>query len=99
MGVIVVTLLAHGCPVQAIGAAFGCDERTVSAWWARAGRQGPAVHAYLVEHPRDWGQVHADEMRVKPQGRFVWMALALMVKTRLWLGGEVSAQRDMPLIR
>jgi len=22
-----------------------------------------------------------------------------MVKTRLWLGGEVSEQRDMPLIR
>ena len=27
------------------------------------------------------------------------MALAIMVKTRLWLGGEVSAQRDLPLIR
>jgi hypothetical protein len=27
------------------------------------------------------------------------MALAIMVKTRLWLGGEVSNQRDMPLIR
>src|SRR6266567_7657771 len=28
-----------------------------------------------------------------------WMALAMMVRTRLWLGGEVSEQRDMPLIR
>ena len=28
--VLVVTLLAHGCPVQAIGAAFGFDERTVA---------------------------------------------------------------------
>ncbi len=27
--VLVVTLLAHGCPVQAIVAAFGFDERTV----------------------------------------------------------------------
>src|SRR3989442_4315615 len=27
------------------------------------------------------------------------MALAMMVTTRLWLAGEVSAQRDMPLIR
>ena len=27
------------------------------------------------------------------------MALAMMVKTRLWLGGEVSEQRDMALIR
>jgi hypothetical protein len=97
--VIVVTLLAHGCPVQAIVAAFGFDERTVSDWWARAGRQGQAVHEYLVEQPRDLGQVQADEIRVKKQGGIVWMALAMMVKTRLWLGGEVSEQRDMPLIR
>src|SRR5512145_3013838 len=27
------------------------------------------------------------------------MAMAMMVRTRLWLGGEVSAQRDLPLIR
>ena len=97
--VIVVTLLAHGCPVQAIVAAFGFDERTVADWWARSGRQGQAVQEYLVEQPRDLGQVRADELRVKKQGGIVWMALAMMVKTRLWLGGEVSVQRDMPLIR
>ena len=97
--VIVVTLLAHGCPVQAIVAACGFDERTVADWWARSGRQGQAVHEYLVEQPRDLGQVQADEIRVKKQGGTVWMALAMMVKTRLWLGGEVSAQRDLPLIR
>src|SRR5438309_2468281 len=96
---LVVTLLAHGCPVQAIVAAFGFDERTIAAWWARSGRQGQAVHAYLVEQPRDLGQVQADELRVKKQGGIVWMALAMMVKTRVWLGGEVSEQRDMPLIR
>jgi transposase-like protein len=97
--VIVVTLLAHGCPVQAIVAAFGFDERTVAEWWARSGRQGQAVQEYLVEQPRDLGQVQADEIRVKKQGGIVWMALAMMVRTRLWLGGEVSEQRDMPLIR
>jgi transposase-like protein/IS1 family transposase len=96
---LVVTLLAHGCPVQAIVAAFGFDERTVADWWARSGRQGQAVHEYLVEQPRDLGQVQADEIRVKKQGGIVWMALAMMVKTRLWLGGEVSEQRDLPLIR
>ena len=96
---LVVTLLAHGCPLQAIVAAFGFDERTVAAWWARSGRQGQAVHEYLVEQPRALGQVQADELRVKKQGGIVWMALAMMVKTRLWLGGEVSAQRDMTLIR
>src|SRR3954471_7671618 len=97
--VLVVTLLAHGCPVQAIVAAFGFAERTVAAWWARSGRQGQAVQEFLVECPRDLGQVQADEIRVKKQGGIVWMALAMMVKTRLWLAGEVSEQRDMPLIR
>jgi transposase-like protein len=97
--VLVVTLLAHGCPVQAIVAAFRFDERTVADWWARSGRQGQAVQEALVERPRDLGQVQADEIRVKKQGGIVWMALAMMVKTRLWLGGEVSEQRDMTLIR
>src|SRR5436309_9608383 len=96
---LVVTLLAHGCPVQAIVAALGFDERTVAAWWARSGRQGQVVQECLVEQPRDLGQVQADEIRVKKQGGIVWMALAMMVKTRLWLGGEVSEQRDMTLIR
>jgi transposase-like protein/IS1 family transposase len=97
--VTVVTLLAHGCPLQAIVAAFRLDERTVADWWARAGQQGQAVQEDLVEQPRDLGHVQADEIRVKTQGGIVWMALALMVRTRLWLAGEVSAQRDMPLIR
>jgi len=96
---LVVTLLAHGCPVQAIVAAFGFDERTIADWWGRSGRQGQGVHESLVEQPRDLGQVQADELRVKKQGGIVWMALAMMVKTRLWLGGEVSEQRDLPLIR
>src|SRR5438309_3780187 len=96
---LVVTLLAHGCPVQAIVAAFGFDERTVADWWARSGRQGQAVQEALVERPRDLGQVQADELRVKKQGGIVWMALAMLVTTRLWLGGEVSEQRDLPLIR
>jgi len=97
--VLIVTLLAHGCPVQAIVAAFGFDERTVADWWARSGRQSQVVHEYLVEQPRDLGQVQADELRVKKQGGIVWMAFAMMITTRLWLGGEVSAQRDLPLIR
>src|SRR5467141_5209935 len=96
---LVVTLLAHGCPVAAIVAAFGFDERTVADWCARSGRQGQAVQECLVEQPRDVGQVQGDEVRVKKQGGIVWMALAMMVKTRLWLGVEVSEQRDMPLIR
>jgi transposase-like protein/IS1 family transposase len=97
--VLVVTLLAHGCPLQAIVAAFRLDERTVADWWARAGQQGQAVQEDLVEQPRDLGHGQADEIRVKTQGGIVWMALAMMIRTRLWLAGEVSAQRDMPLSR
>src|SRR3989440_7394570 len=96
---LVVTLLAHGCPVRALVAAFGFDERPIADWWTRSGRQGQAVHESLVEQPRDLGQVQADELRVKKQGGMVWMAMAMMIKTRLWLGGEVSEQRDLPLIR
>ena len=65
---LVLTRLAHGCPLQAIVVAFGCDERTVANWWARAGGQGHTVQEHLVEQPRDLGQVQADEIRVKTQG-------------------------------
>jgi transposase-like protein len=98
-GSLVVTLLAHGCPLQAIVVAFGYDERTGADWVARAGDPGQAVQEHLVEPPRALGQGQADEIRVKKQGGIVWMALALMVKTRVWLGGAVSEQRAMPLIR
>ena len=96
---LVLTLLAHGCPLQAIVVAFGFDERTVAAWRPHAGRQGQVVQEHLVEQPRDLGQVQADAIRVKQQGGIVWMALAMMVKPRLWRAGEVSAPRAMPLIR
>jgi transposase-like protein len=94
----VVTLLAHGCPRQAIVAAFALDERTVADWQQRAGRHCQTVHEQLVAAPRDLGQVQMDELRVKQQGRIVWMALAVMVSTRLWLGGVVSNHRDSALI-
>jgi transposase-like protein len=96
---LVVTLLAHGCPVPAMVAALGFDERPSAAWWPRAGRQGHAVHASLGEPPRDLGQGQADELRVQQQGGMVWMALAMLVPTRLWLGGEGSAPRARPRIR
>jgi transposase-like protein len=96
--VTVLTLLAHGCPVQAIVAAFGLDERTVLDWQERAGQHSERVHQHLVEQPRDLGQVQPDELRVKIQGGVVWMATAIQVATRLWLGGVVSAHRDEALI-
>jgi transposase-like protein len=95
---LVLTLLAHGCPLQAVVVAFGFNERTVADWQARAGAQCQQVQEHLVERPRDLGHVQADELWVKLQGLKVWMAMALQVETRLWLGGVVSQHRDMALI-
>jgi len=96
---VVVTLVAHGCPLQAIVAAYGVEERTVASWLARAGCHSQAVHEHWVEQPRNLGQVQADESRVKRQGTIVWMAMAMRISTRLWLGGVVSERRDLPLLR
>ena len=96
---LLVPVRPHGGPLQAMVAALGCDERTVAAWWRRAGRQGQAVQESLVEQPRDLGQGQADAIRLKTQGGIVWMALAMMVTTRWWLAGEGSEPRDMRLLR
>ena len=96
--VIVVTLLAYGCPVQAIVRAFGLDERTVAKWRDRAGQQCEQVHHDLVEQAQlDLLHVQADEIRVKGRQMIAWMGLAMMVSTRLWLAGTVSVTRDRQL--
>jgi len=98
---LVVALLTYGCPIQAIVRAFGLDERTVARWQKKAGQHCQVVHEHLVEsQPRDLGQVQADEIRVKLQKKLiVWMALAIQVSTRLWLGGVISPHRDTTLIQ
>ena len=96
--VIVVTLLAYGCPIQAIVQAFGLDERTVASWRDRAGDHCQQVHQAVVQQGQlDLGHVQADEIRVKGCKMIVWMGLAMMVSTRLWLGGVVSLTRDRSL--
>lgn len=97
----VLTLLAWGCPVSAIGAAFHLDVRTVRAWQKKAGQHCEQIHTALVTgHNLDLQQVQADEVRVKLQrGLIVWMALALCVPTRLWLGGVVRVHRDKRLLQ
>jgi hypothetical protein len=97
---IVITLLAHGCPLQAIVAAFGLDERTVARWEREAGVQCQRVHEHVVEAGRvELGQVQADELRVRVLGGVMWLAGAMVVESRLWLGGVVSMRRDRDLIR
>lgn len=96
----ILTLLAHGCPLQAIVAAFSLDERTVRRWQMEAGAQCKRVHEHLVEAAGvDLGQVQADELRVKAVGGILWLAMAMEVGSRLWLGGVVSERRDRYLIR
>ena len=96
--VIVVTLLAFGCPVQAIVQAYGLDERTVASWRDRAGKQCQRVHQAIVEQGQlDLVHVQADEIRVKARSMVVWMGLAIMVPTRMFLGGVVSRTRDTHL--
>jgi IS1 family transposase len=96
--VIVVTLLAFGCPVQAIVQAYGLDERTVASWRDRAGKHCQQVHQAVIEQGHlDLVHVQADEIRVKARGMVAWMGLAIMVSTRLWLGGVVRRSRDTTL--
>jgi hypothetical protein len=95
----VITLVAHGCPLAAIVVAFGLHWRTVQRWVDSAGAHAQAVHEHLVEQPRALGQVQADELRIKTQTGVVWVAMAVQVTTRLWLGGEVGAGRDRFLIQ
>lgn len=97
--IIVVTLLCHGCPIQAVVAAFGLDERTVANWHTGAGQHCGNVHEHLVQQGQvDLQHVQADELWVKIVGGRVWMAMAMAVPTRLWLGGIISPHRNMALI-
>lgn len=96
----VITLLVYGCPLQAIVKAFALDERTVKTWWQRAGVHCRAVHEHTVGQSQlDLQQVQADEIKVKAQGTSYWMALVMMVPSRLWLGGAISPNRDKFLIQ
>ena len=93
------TWLSHGCPPPAIVVAFGLDEGTVAAWLARAGTHCQKVHEPLVQQGQvELQPVQADELGVKLVGQRVWMALALAVPSRLWLGGVISPHRDLALL-
>jgi transposase-like protein len=96
---VVLTLLCQGCPLQAMVAAFGFDERTLAQWQARAGEHCQPVHRHLVQQGQvDLGHVQADELGVKMVGNRIWMARVLAVPSRLGLGGVISPPRDHALI-
>ena len=96
--VIVILLLAYGCTTQAIVHAFGLDERTVANWQHRAGKHCENVHKEKVEQGiLDLIHVQADEIWVKMRGAVIWVGLAIMVSTRLWIAVDVSKRRDSNL--
>ena len=64
----------------------------------RAGWHCQQVHQSLVlQQGLDLQHVQADEIRAKARGKVVWLAMALMVSTRLWLGGVLSQERNRSL--
>src|SRR5437588_10016039 len=65
---LVLTLLCHGCPLQAIVAAFGFDERTVAQWQARGGHHCRHVHGHLVQQ----GQVDLGHVQATNSGSRWW---------------------------
>ena len=96
---VVLTLLAYGCPVPAIVATFDLDERTVADWQSKAGKQARQVQETVVcQGQIDVGQVQADELYTKTQAGPVWIATAMTVFSRLWLWGAIGWQRDEALI-
>jgi transposase-like protein len=95
----VVSLLAYGCPKQAIVNTFNLDPRTVDDWWQSSGQHCQRVHvATVLRGQLDLVQVQMDEIRHKLQGAIIWIAMALAVQSKLWLGATVSLHRDKQLI-
>lgn len=97
---VAVSLLAYGCPPQAIVATYGVSEKTVREWAKRAGQHCEAVHEQTVMQQHwDLQHIQADELKVTTQLGIVWIAMVMMVSTRLWLGAKVDPIRGKDLIR
>jgi transposase-like protein len=80
-------------------ASFGYDERTIAKWERRAGAHCQQLHEHLVQQGQvDLQHVQADELWVKLVGQRLWLAMALAVPSRLWLGGVLGASRDAHLL-
>lgn len=96
---VVLSLLAYGCPIPAIVATFELDERTVADWQLKAGRHAKTVQQQVVcQGHVDVGQVQADELYTKTQAGSVWIATAMTVFSRLWIWGAISWERDAALV-
>jgi len=96
--ILVLALLAGGCPIPAIVFAFGLDERTVADWQQKAGDHAQRVQQEKVcQGQLESQQIQGDEMWVKTQFGAVWMATAMDVFSRLFIWGAVSIERNTTL--
>jgi hypothetical protein len=96
---VVLSLLAYGCPIPALVATFDLDERTIADWQDKAGQHAKRVqHQVVCQGQVDVGQVQADELYTKTQAGAVWIATAMTVFSRLWLWGTISWDRDTALV-
>jgi transposase-like protein len=93
---LVLTLLSHGCPTQAIVAAFGVDERTVAAWVTRVGRHCQRVHQHVVQHGQvDLQHVQADELWGTRVGRRVRSAISRLAQIEKTVSSVGRATRNV----
>lgn len=96
---LVLSLLAGGCPVQAIVFAFKINEQTVASWQLAAGQQAEQVQAAKVCSSQLAGeQIQSDEMWVKTQFGPMWLATSMAVFSRLFIWGAVSIERKQSLM-
>jgi hypothetical protein len=72
----------------------------VARWQRESGHHCRRLHEHIVQAGGVLlAQVQADELRIRIVGGVLWLASALSVSSRLWLGGVVQIRRDRCLIR
>ena len=93
--ILVLKLLASGCPVQAIVFGFELDERKVAEWQQAAGEHAQRVQqTHVCQEQLAGEQIQADELWSKTQFGPVWMATAMAVFSRLFIWGAVGVERQ-----
>lgn len=106
--VLIVTLIAYGCPIAAIEAAFGFERRTIRKWIRKTGTHVKNVHQEIVLQPQVLQHVQVDELFARTQQgatrkssrhRWCYLFSAISTTTRLWLGAVVSDKRDRAAAR
>lgn len=99
----VLTLIAYGCPIVAIEAAFAVQRRTVREWIEKAGTHCEAVHDEIVLQGQVLQHVQCDELFARAQQgsprrgsrhRWLYVFSSICTSTRLWLGGIITTKRD-----